>query len=230
MSFLPWAYTGLTQFITCPRQYQAHRVTKEVPFVETAAMRYGNELHKAAELYIRSSSKHVLPKEFEFIKTYLDKLLELPGKRYCELKMGMMIEDRSFQPCDYWEKGTWYRGIADLIIVDADNERAFLVDFKTGKSAQYADTKQMALLAALIFLHFPRVKTIKSMLLFVKAGTVVKSNYTFDDRFKIFAQLNPDLRRLKAAHESGVFNPQPNNFCSKWCAVTSCVHNGGYDG
>ena len=230
MNFLPWSYSGLSQFITCPKQYEAHRVLKSIPFVETDAIRYGNDLHKVAELYIKSNANHILPSEFKFIQTYLDKLLELPGKRYCELKMGMIIEDRYFQACDYWEKGAWYRGIADLIIVDADNGRAFLVDFKTGKSAQYADTKQMALLAALIFLHFPRVKTIKSMLLFVKAGAVVKSNYTFDDRFKIFAQLNPDLKRLKAAHESGVFNPTKNNFCSKHCAVTSCAHNGGYDG
>ena len=226
MNFLPWSYSGLSQFQTCPRQYEAHRVTKEVPYVETEAIKYGNELHKAAELYIKSSAN--LPDEFMFIKPYLDKLLDLHGKRYTEFKMAMAIRDREFQVCDYWDKGGWYRGIADLIITDTDRERAFLVDFKTGKSAQYADTKQMALLTALIFLHFPKVKTVKSMLLFVKAGSVVKSEYEFENRFKIFAQLNPDLKRLKAAHESGVFNPSPNNFCKKYCAVTSCAHNGNY--
>jgi len=155
-------------------------------------------------------------------------LLDLHGKKYTEFKMAMAIKDREFQVCDYWDKSAWYRGIADLIITDTDRERAFLVDYKTSRSNQYADTKQMALLAALIFLHFPRVKKVKSMLLFVKAGSVVKSDYEFDDRFKVFAYLNPDLKRLKAAYESDTWNPSPNNFCARWCAVTSCHHNGNY--
>jgi hypothetical protein len=549
MSFLPWSYSGLSQFVVCPRQYQAVRVTKEIPFVETDAIKYGKALHSAAEFYIKANT--ALPAEFAFIQPYLDRLLNLGGKRYTELKMAMAIKDREFQTCDYWDSSAWHRGIADLIITDTDRERAFLVDYKglaldtkiptptgfttmgeiqvgdtvfsesgdqctvigksnvkqlpcyrvtftdttsvvcdeehlwkladgkvvgvhdlmghhngwqrikppkiltaaplalpdvelpidpyvlglwladgtcahgeitkpdsfiweeiqrrgyevdmstgiykdkcptrtvkklrtqlrlngllndkhipavylragyqqrldllrglmdgdgsanytrkqavysttnpdladavcellstlgqrplkstanfngfgldvvgypvsfrpiginpfllprkadimlpgwgagdswfrriksveaipsvptqcimvdsndhtflctermipthnTGKSAAYADTMQMALLAALIFLHFPRVKTVKSMLLFVKAGSVVKSEYDFDSRFKVFAQVNQDLKRLKAAHESGVFNPTKNNFCARWCQVTSCVHNGNY--
>jgi len=226
MSFLPWSYSGLSQFQTCPRQYYAHRVSKEVPFVSTPATEYGIALHSAAELYIKSQTS--LPDEFTFIQPYLDRLLDLHGKKYTEFKMAMAIKDREFQVCDYWDKSAWYRGIADLIITDTDRERAFLVDYKTSRSNQYADTKQMALLAALIFLHFPRVKKVKSMLLFVKAGSVVKSDYEFDDRFKVFAYLNPDLKRLKAAYESDTWNPSPNNFCARWCAVTSCHHNGNY--
>jgi hypothetical protein len=226
MSFLPWSYSGLTQFVTCPKQYEAHRVLKSVPFVSTPATEYGNNLHRNAEHYVKSGIP--LSEEFAFIQPYLDRLLDLHGKRYTELKMAMAIKGREFVPVDYWDSSAWYRGIADLIITDTDKERAFLVDYKTSKSAQYADTKQMALLAALIFLHFPRVKKVKSMLLFVKAGSVVKSDYEFNDRFKVFAQVNPDLKRLKAAYESNVWNAQPNNFCKQWCAVTSCPHNGGW--
>jgi hypothetical protein len=226
MSFLPWSYSGLSQFKTCARQYYEHRVRKSVPFVSTPATEYGINLHSAAEHYVKSNTP--LPAEFAFIQPYLDRLLNLQGERYAELKMAMAIKDREFIPIDYWDKDAWYRGIADLIITDTDRERAFLVDWKTSKSAAYADTTQMALLAALVFLHFPRVKKVKSMLLFVKAGQVVKSEYDFDSRFKVFAHLNSDLKRLKAAYESGVWNPTKNNFCKKFCAVTSCPHNGDY--
>jgi len=226
MSFLPWSYSGLSQFQTCPLQFYEIRVRKSVPFVETDAVKYGKALHSAAEFYIKSNMP--LPAEFAFIQPYLDRLLNLGGKRYTELKMAMAIRDREFQVCDYWDKGAWHRGIADLIITDTDRERAFLVDFKSGKSAAYADTTQLALLAALIFLHFPKVKTVKSMLLFVKAGQIVKAEYDFDSRFKVFAHLNQDLKRLKAAFDSGTFNASPNNFCKKFCAVHTCVHNGEY--
>ena len=224
---LPWSFSSLAQFQTCPLQFYEVRVRKSIPFVETDATRYGVALHSAAEFYIKSQTP--LPDEFKFIQSYLDKLIALPGKKYCELKMGMKIENREFIYCDYWDSACWYRGISDFISVDHDNEKAYLVDFKTSKSAQYADLKQLALLAALIFLHFPKVKTVKSMLLFVKCGQIVKSEYDFDSRFKVFAHLNPDLKRLKAAYESGVWNPTKNNFCKKFCAVTSCHHNGQWN-
>jgi len=191
-------------------------------------MRFGNELHKAAELYVKSQEP--IPERFSFLKPYLEHLVAIEGKRYAELKLALAIRNGRFEACDYWDKGAWWRGVADLIINDPDKERAFLVDFKTGKSAQYADTKQLALLAAAIFLHFPRVKVVKGMLLFVIAKQVVKEDYPFDQRFDIFAKLNPDLKRLKAAHETGVFNPIQNNFCRKNCAVTSCLYNGEFNG
>ena len=210
----------------CPKQFYEIRVRKSIPFIETDAIKYGKALHSAAEFYIKANM--ALPAEFAFMQSYLDKFIALPGKKYVELQMGMVIKDRAFVHCDYWDSNCWYRGVSDFISVDHDNEKAYLVDFKTSKSAQFADLKQMALLAALIFLHFPKVKTVKSMLLFVKAGSVVKSEYTFDDRFKVFAHLNSDLKRLKAAFDSGTFNASPNNFCRRFCAVTSCHHNGNY--
>jgi hypothetical protein len=223
---LPWSYSGLSQFQVCPLQFYEHRVRKSVPFIETDAIKYGKALHSAAEFYIKSNMP--LPAEFAFMQSYLDKLIALPGKKYVELQMGMAIKDWAFVHCDYWDSSCWYRGVSDFISVDHDNEKAYLVDFKTGKSAAYADTTQLALLAALIFLHFPKVKTVKSMLLFVKAGQIVKAEYDFASRFTVFAHLNQDLKRLKAAYESNVWNPTQNNFCKRWCAVHTCVHNGEY--
>ena len=52
----------------------------------------------------------------------------------------------------------WWRGIADLVILDADNHIAWVVDYKTGKSARYADKGQLELMALATFKHFPVVK------------------------------------------------------------------------
>ena len=53
MKIPPWSYSALKTYETCPRKYQAEKVTKEVPFTQTDATIYGTELHLAAEEYIR---------------------------------------------------------------------------------------------------------------------------------------------------------------------------------
>ena len=51
-------------------------------------------------------------------------------------------------------------GIADRI--EKRNGITHIIDYKTGKSAQYADTKQLKLLAACVFTHFPEIAVIKA--------------------------------------------------------------------
>jgi predicted signal transduction protein with EAL and GGDEF domain len=57
--------------------------------------------------------------------------------------------------------------VADLLIINKDKGEGRVIDYKTGKSAKYADTKQLALMAACVFAHFPEVKVVKTGLLFV---------------------------------------------------------------
>jgi len=221
-----WSYSSINQFVTCPRLYEASRVTKILPYTETPAIKYGKELHSAAELYV--SKENPLPSQYAFIKSYLDKLKQIKGDKYCELKLGLAIREGKFVACDFFAADVYFRGVADLVIIDDD--RAFVVDYKTGKSAEYSDDKQLALLAAAIFAHFPQVKKVKGMLLFVIAKQVVQSEYVQPHRNDIFAKLSEDLRRRETAHKTGVFNPKQNGLCRAYCGVTSCQHNGNYSG
>ena len=221
-----FSYSSLSMFKTCPAQYSAHKVEKYVPHTDTTATIYGKELHTAAELYIRDGTP--IPAKFEFIKSYLDKLNAIKGDKYCEWEVGIKIVDGEYVACSFDDEGRWYRGIADLVIVDGD--RAFIVDYKSGGSTRYADVQQLGLLAAAVFLAFPEVKTIKGMLLFVVAKEVVKEDYTYDKRFEIFEKLDDVLTQREVAYETGVFNARPNGLCAKWCQAVRCIHNGRYDG
>ena len=226
MNVPSFSYSSLSQFITCPKQYSAHKVEKYVENTDTEATIYGKEVHTAAELYIRDGTP--IPAKFDYIKPYLDRLNAIEGYKYCEFELGIKIVDGEYVHCGFEDEDRYWRGIADLVIVNGD--RAFIVDYKSGGSTRYADVQQLGLLAAAVFLAFPEVKTIKGMLLFVVAKEVVKEDYTYDKRFEIFEKLDDVLTQREVAYETGVFNARPNGLCAKWCQAVRCIHNGRYDG
>jgi hypothetical protein len=113
-----------------------------------------------------------------------------------------------------------------LIIINKEKGEARVIDYKTGKSAKYADTKQLALMAACVFTHFPEVKTVKAGLLFVVSDEFIKADYKAETGFNVFSELDGTLVARETAYETGVFNPKRNFTCKAWCPVLSCAHNG----
>jgi CRISPR/Cas system-associated exonuclease Cas4 (RecB family) len=218
-----WSYSSLKLYETCPRKYQAEKVTKEVKFTDTDATIYGKELHSAAEEYIRDG-KPIDPR-FSFIQPYMDKLAAISGEKYCELKLGVKKNDGRLVACDFFDPDVWFRGVADLVIIDGD--KAYVTDYKTGKSAKYADTRQLALMAAALFLKYPEIKKIKTSLLFVVSKDFIKEDFKADWGLSIFSELNGLLEAREASYTNDVWNPRPNGLCRKWCSVASCPHSGG---
>lgn len=223
-----FSYSSLSMFITCPKQYEAHKVLKYIPFTDTDATMYGKDVHLAAEHYIGLGTP--LPEKYNYIKSYLDTLKSIKGDKFCELELGITLIDGEYALCDFNDEGRYWRGIADLVIVDEEAGKAYIVDYKTGKSAKYADTKQLGLLAAAVFLKYPTIKVIKGMLLFLVSKEIIKADYTYDQRFDIFIKLEEPLMQREVAYQTGVFNTKPNGLCRQWCQATQCVHNGRYSG
>jgi ATP-dependent exoDNAse (exonuclease V) beta subunit len=152
------------------------RVKKDIPQEESQAMFYGKEAHKAAENYIREDA--AIPPQFSYLEPYLNVLKKLEGEKLCEYEMGLTKE---LEPCSFKDKYVWWRGIADLIVNNKSS--AYVVDYKTGKNARYADTKQLDLLSLATFKHFPKIQKIKAGLLFVVAKNLIKKT-TLDHKFQ----------------------------------------------
>ena len=218
---ITWSYSGLGLFQQCPRKYYHLRVIKDIVEPKTDAITYGEMVHTAAEDYIGKGIP--VPEKFAFITPVLDVLKEIPGTKHCEYKMGL-TED--LEPCGFFDKKVWYRGIADLLIIN--DQVAHIIDYKTGKSAKYADTGQLELMALAIFKHFPEVKKVKAGLLFVIAKQFVKDNYSVDKAPDLWQKWLKDYDRMKYAYKSDVWNPRPSGLCKKHCVVTTCPHNGAY--
>ncbi len=219
MSKFTWSYSSLSLFQQCPRKYYRLKVVKDVKDKETEALLYGKEVHKAAEEYVRDGKP--IPPQFSYIQKFLDPLKEIPGTKLCEYEMGLT---EKLEPCGFKAPEVWWRGIADLLIINGDKAR--LVDYKTGKSSQYADVKQLELLSLAVFKHFPEVQSIKAGLIFMVAEDLVRAEYALNQQQDIWAKWLPELSRLEKSYEVDVWNAKPNFSCKKFCPVTDCEHNG----
>tara|TARA_R100000231_G_scaffold135735_1_gene110419 strand:+ start:67 stop:738 length:672 start_codon:yes stop_codon:yes gene_type:complete len=221
VSIAPWSFSKAKAFDTCPKQFYHVNILKEYPFEETDAMRYGTEFHKACEDYIGKDTP--LPKKFGFIEPTLEALNNKRGVKVCEKKLGL-TED--LEPCGFFDKKVWFRGIADLIIVDVLAGAAWVVDYKTGRSSKYADKGQLELMALSVFKHYPEVTKIKAGLLFVVAGSLIKETYEIDSESILWKKWLAKYANMKIAFDKDVWNPRPSGLCKRHCPVMECPHNG----
>ena len=195
------------------------RVVKDIKEDEAEHLVYGNAVHKAAEEYGRDGVP--IPPKFLYIKTYVDTLIDSPGDKYYEHKMGLT---RELESCDFLAGHVWWRGIADFLAVD--DKTAILVDYKTGKSARYADTAQLELLALAIFAHFPQVEIVRAGLLFVVSKEFIEIELNRKHQHELWKKWIKDTDRLDSCFEYDTWNPSPNFTCRKYCPVLDCEHNG----
>lgn len=214
-----WSFSSLKTFQQCPRKYYHTKVAKDVKEPDTKATLYGKEMHLVAEEYIRDGKP--IPAAFSYLEPTLKMLAAIPGEKHCEVKLGLT---RDMKACDFDAPNVWWHGIADLVIIDEEKGLAHSVDYKTSKSARYADTKQLDLVAAGIFAKFPKIKKIKSALVFVVSKEFVKADHTKENELQYMAQVVPDVDRINAAINTNVWNPVSGPLC-KFCAVKDCEYN-----
>lgn len=219
MKRVAWSFSSLKTFQQCPKKYYHTKVAKDVKEPDTQATLYGKSVHTAAEEYIRDGKE--IPPEFAYIKPTLEVLKDVPGEKYCEYKMGLR-EDLT--PCDFMAPDVWWRGIADLLVVNEEKGLAYSADYKTSKNARYADTKQLDLVAVGIFAHFPRIKRVKSALLFVVSKEFVKAEHHVEMVPKYIEKPRQEVARIGAALENGVWNPVEGPLC-RFCPVKDCEYN-----
>jgi hypothetical protein len=219
MTDFTWSYSSIGLFDQCPKKYYHLRVAKDVVEPETEHLTYGKMVHEAAEKYIKDGEP--VPEKFSFIVPALDVLKAIPGRKHCEYKMGLTKE---LQPCNFFAKDVWFRGVADLVIIN--DKLAHIVDYKTGKSSEYADVKQLELMALCVFKHFPDVERVKAGLAFVVCEDFVKAQYVKEDASEKWLRWIQETDRLSSAYKNKVWNAKPNFTCRRHCPVKDCEHNG----
>jgi len=221
MSIKPWSFSRIKAFEQCPKQFYHEKILKQYPVVETEAMRYGTEFHKAAEDFMQGDAP--LDPRFSFALSALESLKSKKGKKLCERKMGLT---ENLEPCDFFADDVWFRGIADLIILDDD--LAWVIDYKTGKNARYADKGQLELMALTVFKHFPQVKKVRAGLLFVISKDLIKDSYEEQTSPILWNKWLANYNRMETAFNTDVWNPKPSGLCRRHCPVVECVHNGSH--
>lgn len=214
---IKWSFSGLKDYINCPRQYSEVKLNKRYVKTTSVQMEYGSEVHKALEEYARDNIP--LAKNYRRFKPAVDSLLAISGDKYIEHKMAL-TENKV--PCGFDDEDYWVRGIVDFMVVDNDN--AFIVDYKTG-SNKYPDPKQLKLMALMTFSHFPQVKHIKAALMFLANNSFLPEEYTRDDISFLWSAFTNDLIRLQNSADTNYWPPISTPLC-RWCPVKSCEFNG----
>ena len=215
----PWSFSKIKDFEQCPKQYYHKHILKEVPFVQTEAILYGNAFHKMAEDFIGKGAP--IPAKFSFATKALTSLKNRQGDKLCELKMGLT---ENLEACDFYSSDVWFRGIADLVIMDDDV--ATVIDYKTGKSSKYADKGQLELMALALMARYPQVKKVRAGLLFVICNDLVKDTYMEYDKSKLWEKWLGKYGQMETAAKEDMWNARPNGLCRRYCPIIECVHNG----
>jgi len=106
---VPWSFSSLTAFETCPKRYKLTKLEKKVVEPQTEATVHGNEVHKALEL-ATLGTKPLEPKYKQYIPI-VEKIRARPGKKLVEFKFGL---NKALQPTTFFGKDVWVRGVIDF--------------------------------------------------------------------------------------------------------------------
>ena len=106
---VPWSYSSLSAYETCPRRYKLTRLEKKVVEPQTEATIHGNSVHKALEL-ATLGTKPLGEKHKQYIPI-VERITARPGKRLVEFKFGLT---KALKPTEFFGKDVWVRGVIDF--------------------------------------------------------------------------------------------------------------------
>ena len=216
----PWSYTALTAYENCPKRYYLTRVAKTFHDTQNEAAIWGNRVHIELENAVKTGKP--LPEGMEQWQHYVDKFYKLSrspkNKVFTERQLAV---DKNFRPVEWMAPNAWCRGIVDIGVLSGDTLVA--CDWKTGK--RKPDSTQLALFAGLLFAHFPRVKKVKTVFIWLQDRKSDKSEYLVEDRAEIWNEFLPRVQRMGNAFAEDRWEPKPSGLCRGWCPCSSCDYH-----
>lgn len=234
MKLMPQSPTSVGTYATCPKQYQAKYITKEIKFEPNAATERGSRWHKYLE--DRMSEKVKLPSEVAHFEPVMARMEKFGGELITEKSFAVNAD---FELCDWSER--YIGGNIDLGFIDHDNGKATLFDYKTGKVKHNDDFQfQLLVYALMVMKAYPHIKKVRVAYLFLdhckisprgsdgKLGEI----YTRKDLDIMQAEVFHKIDRIRVATERNEWLPNPSGLCrpnkpnvnggKPWCQVKSC--------
>jgi hypothetical protein len=214
-----WSFSSLEQFRNCPKQYQEVRVLKNFKEDDTVEWRvWGNRVHEALSAALTKNER--LPPDMDVWNDLIDGFRKLKGRLLTEQQMALT---EGFQPCEWFGRNVWVRGVIDALWL-RDDGVAQAVDWKTGKRKLNSD--QLALFALLVFHHYPQIQEVRTMFVWLKTGQGDKVIYQREQIPDLWQLFMTDVKRLEACMGSNTWVPRTSGLCSEWCPVVTCQYNG----
>lgn len=231
---MPQSPTSVGTFNTCPKQYEAKYITKEIKFMPNEATERGSRWHKYLE--DRMSDKVALPLEVAHFEPVLSRMERFHGELITEQSFAVNVD---FEPCEWSER--YIGGNIDLGFLDHENGKATLFDYKTGKVKHNDDFQfQLLVYALMVMKAYPHIQRVRVAYLFLdhcKISPIGSDNklgeiYTRKDLDIMEAEIRHKIDRIRVSTERNEWLPNPSGLCKPnkptvnggypWCQVKSC--------
>jgi len=218
-----WSYSADADYRNCPFQYAHKRFYCTIEFQETEAIIWGNRVHKAAELALKSMP-HNDPEAFTPVEKYVDLMLRSGYTPHAELEIALT---RGLKVTKWFAKDAWLRCKVDVTLLDFKRTEAKIFDFKTGKTIK-DDEDQLRLSGAALSVMFPTIEKFEGKYIWTKHQQVTGIRpFTKAEVPAIWQDFLARAARMENAWATESFPQKPNGLCRKWCPVTVCPHCGG---
>jgi len=202
-----WTYSRLADFEKCPALYEG-RYGNRWPGIEQkqhpAAAR-GERLHGLMEQAFVHGTK--LTGALAKYNEYVDNLRRWPfGKAEEELAI-----DAAWKRCAYGDKKRlWWRGKADVLMLNLQTNDALVTDWKSG-GIYGSNADQVRLYAGVIFELYPKIKSCNVELVYLDQGQAISETIKRAD----WAALRADFTtRATALTSAKRFPVKPGKHCA----------------
>jgi hypothetical protein len=209
----------------CPHQFYRRYLAKDLgPFVETEAIKEGNDIHAAFELRVGGGKP--LPDRFRQWEHFARPLDNLPGtpKIKVEMKLGITAQGKS---CDFFDANVFGRGKADVVVINGD--RAAMIDWKGGGNSKYEKPFELEIHALMLRARYSNLTSIVGQYAWLKENRMSQT-YDLSDFGGTWARVNNIVERIKDDVVAGEFKKRPGPLCGgAWgsCPVVDCEHRKG---
>lgn len=211
-----WSHTFLNDYENCPRKTHRKHVVRDLPYVETPAMRWGNVVHTATER--RLTAGVPLPTECEHLEPICKAILGA-GSVYGEQKVAVTAQ---WEPCSFYADNVAGRGKIDVLIMP-NKWQAIILDWKTGKRRE--DPTELETHAALLYAREPQLQQIIGHYIWTTDNQLGEA-HILSSVAKTKLRIVRMLEHIHKAEQTNFWPPRENPLCS-WCDVTDCEFNKG---
>jgi hydroxymethylpyrimidine pyrophosphatase-like HAD family hydrolase len=239
MKFIPYSYSKIGTFKQCPYKFKLQYIDKvKIPFETNIALEKGKYIHSLIEHYIKgtklenfnfslSTEKDIKEYDNIFNELKIDGLFQAlianDGERFVEHGFGLKLKDGKLIPTNY-KNGELVRGFIDFLKIK--NEKAIIVDWKTGKFREDQDKLQVMIYAIWAFLNFPQIKEVVTIFYFVEHKKITSKTFKREDLPFLVKEFLTIIAKIEKCIE---FNKNVSPLCN-WCPMKKFGYcNGEYD-
>lgn len=213
---MSWSYSKLLDFEQCKYRYKLKHIDR-VPEAKSEAADRGTAMHTMAENFVLGKLKSLPTELLKFSNDFVALRTKFETN-HVSLE-GEWAFDKNWEPTAY--KTGWLRMKADAVCFNklVKPTEAVVIDYKSGKKwgneCKHGEQTQLYSLATA--LRNPTVKKITAELWYLDKDDLTTVTYTREQAIALLKPFDKRAGRIDKAHETGVFEPNPNPFTCQWC-------------